>query len=294
MKTNKLPLPLPTTRSVVPRLMVMAILALAVGCQQQSEDVLMTVGGKVVMDGEPVVRAQIQFFYSDGTAAWASTEDDGTFTLATGASQGAPLGPAVVVISKDQSPLQKGIDNLTAEDWEQINNRRTEKVWEKLVREVQQRTDGMNKSPEEFEAIMREEAKNLLPRKYARRETTPLSVKVTREHRDFLLELRSDADQDLPPEDHTFDPDEMKKIRAEQALKARARAAEAAELDALNATDSAPEAGSTLPKPGAAASRQLESPKPGEEPAVRDAQTKTQSELRARSSDKDAVPPEPQ
>lgn len=65
------------------RTLFAAAAVLCVGCGSQGGAKLVSVGGTVLLDGEPVKQAALTFHHDDGSIAYAMTGNDGSFWMTT-------------------------------------------------------------------------------------------------------------------------------------------------------------------------------------------------------------------
>ncbi len=136
---------------------------LVVGCSGKEKIVLVPIEGKLMMNGQPVPLAKIDFmpeFKGHGAEAnsYAITDENGKFVLAMGSEPGAAIATHKVVIN--EAPVA---GNMRGQD---------------------------EASQQRFAEYSRSLKNRPLPAIYQLYSTTPLRIEVTAEKRDLVIEMK--------------------------------------------------------------------------------------------------------
>ena len=87
--------------------MLLGVCLIVVGCGGAEGPTLVPVSGKVLLDGEPVAGALVQFIPSSGPLSGGQTNDQGEFTLTgPGNRPGAIVGSYIVTVGCPFDPSQ--------------------------------------------------------------------------------------------------------------------------------------------------------------------------------------------
>jgi hypothetical protein len=146
-----------------------ALAVLGLGCGGGK---LVTVEGKVTLDGKPLEGATVLFTPqgNQGRPAQGVTADDGSFRLSTSSEEGAERGEYKVLVTKTTGMLMPGQTAPSASDLDQQGTRQRE----------------------EFAKHGFASLRSLLPAVYADPEKTPLRCRVPPDGK-VVLELSSTA-----------------------------------------------------------------------------------------------------
>lgn len=98
-----------TSSRVIP---VLVCACLAIGCSGSSGPKLVKAGGTVTYQGRPLSGATVVFVSDKGQVATGVTDSAGKFTLQTGVSQGAVLGPGKFAITAAASGSSSSLDSV--------------------------------------------------------------------------------------------------------------------------------------------------------------------------------------
>ena len=151
---------------------VMAVTATLIGviagCGGVDGPELIPAGGTVKYQGKPLAGARVTFIpEGEGSVAMSTTDSQGKFELKTGTESGVVAGPSKVTVTMMESGVETGLSkDMTPEDMQALA--------------IAGKLDDMLKKQE----------RSLIPKKYARPETSGLSYEVKKgEENQFPIEL---------------------------------------------------------------------------------------------------------
>jgi hypothetical protein len=137
---------------------VVATAVLSLGCGSQGGAKLISVGGTVLLDGEPVKHAAVTFHHDDGSIAYAVTNDDGSFLMTTRApGDGVVPGSHTVTVA------------LTTEEGGVQANEHGVEDYHSPIRPVK--------------------TTYLVPKRYSEAKTSPLAFEIDKPTKSMKIEL---------------------------------------------------------------------------------------------------------
>ncbi|MFO0817152.1 MAG: hypothetical protein U1A77_04355 [Pirellulales bacterium] len=101
---------------------VLLAFASLVGCGDGGPP-LSQVKGTVKYNGQPVDGAVVTFQYENGQMAVGSTDASGVYTLVTNGNPGAPLGKALVGVTKTNSGVSGDATSMKPEDMQKMQQK---------------------------------------------------------------------------------------------------------------------------------------------------------------------------
>lgn len=132
------------------------LLAGILGCSGSDDPKLIPAGGVVNYQGRPLPGAKVTFIpESKGGVAMATTDSQGKFTLKTGMDSGIAAGPCSVTVTMMEASSESGLSNkMTPEDMQMLAMQG------------------------KLEAELAKQEKSLIPKKYAKADSSGLNFEV--------------------------------------------------------------------------------------------------------------------
>ena len=138
------------------------------GCGGSDGPELIPAGGVVHYQGKPLAGARVTFIPDkEGSVAMSTTDSQGRFELKTGTESGVAAGPSKVTVSMMETGAETGLSkDMTPEDMQALA------------------------MSGKLDAMLKQQERSLIPKKYGRPETSGLSYEVKQgEENQFTIEL---------------------------------------------------------------------------------------------------------